>query len=139
MASAFASAVPSQRTLASINITPLVDVMLVLLVIFMIAAPLMSRVLPLELPQQAPYKPLALTPPDPIELRVDAAGDVYWNGDLAPVATLPDLMRGIANADPSLTPALQIDANGDADYAVIVKVMAAANAAGLQKVGFVRH
>jgi biopolymer transport protein ExbD len=139
MASAFASAVPSQRTLASINITPLVDVMLVLLVIFMIAAPLMSRALPLELPQQAPYKPLALTPPDPIELRVDAAGDVYWNGDLATMATLPDLMRGIANADPALTPALQIDANGDADYAVIVKVMAAANAAGLQKVGFVRH
>src|SRR3546814_6665900 len=58
---------------AQINITPLVDVLLVLLVIFMMTAPVLSRPIPLTLPQSAPPDAERLPPPEPIRLRIDAA------------------------------------------------------------------
>src|SRR3546814_17822032 len=65
---------------AQINITPLVDVLLVLLVIFMMTAPVLSRPIPLTLPQSAPPDMERLQPPEPLRLRLDAAGGLGWTG-----------------------------------------------------------
>jgi biopolymer transport protein ExbD len=133
------SPVSTQRSVAQINITPLVDVMLVLLVIFMMAAPVMTRAIPLDLPQHAPPDTPLPLPREPIALRIDASGEITWNGNATPLSALPALMRAEAAQDPRDQPMLQIDANGDSDYGVLAKVLAAANGAGLKKIGFVRE
>jgi len=129
----------TQRSVARINITPLVDVMLVLLVIFMVAAPVLSRAIPLDLPRSGPDDQSRPRPPEPIQLRIDAAGDLFWNGDATALSALPALLETEAQHDPRNQPMLQIDANGDSDYGIVASVLAAANAAGMQKVGFVRR
>ncbi|WP_242111705.1 ExbD/TolR family protein [Luteimonas aquatica] len=128
-----------QRSMATINITPLVDVMLVLLVIFMIAAPIATRAIPLTLPQAVPPDTPRPPPSTPIELRVDAAGEVFWNGNPTPLTALGEMMRAEVQRDPRNAPKLQIDASGDADYDVVAKVLAAAESADLDQVGFVRR
>ena len=119
----------------AINIIPLADVLLVLLIIFMVTAPAASVTLPMELPRHAPPPP---SPPEALVLRIDAAGDVYRNGALLPPADLrAQLLR--AGATPAdLQPALRIDASDEADYDAVMQVLAAAQDAGLHKVGFVR-
>jgi biopolymer transport protein ExbD len=129
----------TQRSVARINITPLVDVMLVLLVIFMVAAPVLSRSIPVDLPQAGPDDHLRPPAPEPIRLRIDAAGELFWNGDATALSALPVLLETEAQRVPGNQPMLQIDANGDSDYGILAKVLAAANAAGMQKVGFVRR
>lgn len=129
----------AQRSMASINITPLVDVMLVLLVIFMVTAPVLSRAIPLDLPQAAPPDQPRPPPPEPIQLRIDAAGELSWNGDATSLSALPGLLDAEMQRNPGDQPMLQIDANGDSDYGVVAGVLAAANNAGVQKVGFVRR
>jgi len=129
----------TQRSVARINITPLVDVMLVLLVIFMVAAPVLSRAIPVDLPRAGPDDPSRPPSPEPIRLRIDAAGGLFWNGDATELSVLPALLETEAQRDPRNPPMLQIDANGDSDYGVVAKVLAAANAAGMRKVGFVRR
>ncbi|MGN6512889.1 MAG: ExbD/TolR family protein [Lysobacteraceae bacterium] len=128
---------PSQRSVAEMNITPLVDVMLVLLVIFMVAAPVLTRRIPLDLPQAAP--PATATPPAPGDLRIDAAGGVTWNGVPASLARLPSLLDGIAQADAARAPLLRIDANADADYGDVARVLALARNAGVRRIAFVRR
>ncbi|WP_226467409.1 ExbD/TolR family protein [Luteimonas panaciterrae] len=129
----------AQRSMATINITPLVDVMLVLLVIFMIAAPIATKVIPMTLPQ-TPIGPIPPQPKsEPIDLRVDASGEVFWNDNVTPLSALRDMMQAEVQRDPSNAPKLEIDASGDADYAVVAKVLAAAENAGLEQVRFVRN
>jgi biopolymer transport protein ExbD len=129
----------TQRSVARINITPLVDVMLVLLVIFMVAAPVLSRAVPVNLPQAGPDDPSRPPPPEPIRLRIDAAGGLFWNGDATALSALPALLQTEAQRDLHNQPMLQIDASGDSDYGIVAKVLAVANAAGMQKVGFIRR
>ena len=133
---AFANATLHRDSVAQINITPLVDVMLVLLVIFMIAAPVLTRRIPLVLPgsaQPAPTDVEAAT----IDLRIDAAGQLTWNGSAAPMSALQPMLEAEAQRDSAHPPLLRIDANGDADYGVVAKVLAAANNAELTRVAFV--
>lgn len=127
----------AQRSMATINVTPLVDVMLVLLVIFMIIAPIATKVIPMTLPGQAP--PTKLLPNEPIDLRVDASGEVFWNDNATPLSALREMMQTEVQRDPSNAPKLEIDASGDADYAVVAKVLAAAENAGLEQIRFVRN
>lgn len=129
----------TQQSLASINITPLVDVMLVLLVIFMVTAPVLSRSIPLDLPQAAPPDQPRPPPPEPIVLRVDAAGSVSVNGDAISLVALTALLETEMQRNPREQPMLQIDADGDSDYGIVASVLAAANNADVQKVGFVRR
>lgn len=128
---------PSHRSVAQMNITPLVDVMLVLLVIFMVAAPMLTQRIPLDLPQAAP--PATVAPPTPIDLRIDAAGGVTWNGAPASVANLPALFDGVAQADAAHAPLLRIDASADADYGDVARVLALARNAGVDRIAFVRR
>jgi biopolymer transport protein ExbD len=128
----------THRSEARINITPLVDVMLVLLVIFMVAAPVLSRAIPLQLPQAA--APEAAPPlPEPMRLRIDAAGGLTLDGDAVSPSALPGLFAAQARLAPASQPMLQIDADGDSDYQAVARVLAAANGAGLRRVGFVRR
>ena len=90
--------VSRQDVLASINITPLVDVMLVLLVIFMITAPALTRTVEFDLPQPVPNP---APPPPRIDLRIDASGGVYWNGAAQPISALQALLEVNASASPA--------------------------------------
>jgi len=129
----------TQRSVASINITPLVDVMLVLLVIFMVTAPVLSRAIPFDLPQAAPPDQPRPPPPEPILVRIDAAGGLSVDGVAMSLVALPGLLEAEARRNPREQPMLQIDASGDSDYGVVAGVLAVANDAGLQKIGFVRR
>ena len=125
--------------MADINVTPLVDVMLVLLIIFMVTAPTLSYPIDIDLPQRTLNPPPQVKePPPPIALRIDASGQVYWNEASQPVSALQNLMEVEVNRDPKNQPQLEIDTSPDADYGVLAKVLAAAKNAGMIKIGFVQ-
>ena len=125
--------------MADINVTPLVDVMLVLLIIFMVTAPTLSYPIDIDLPQKSLNPPpQTKEPPEPIKLRIDASGQVYWNESPQPVSALKGLMQVEVNRDPTNQPQLEIDTSPDADYGVLAKVLAAAKNAGMIKIGFVQ-
>lgn len=132
---AFAQAESRQDAISAMNITPLVDVMLVMLVIFMVTAPVFSQAIPLPLghPVQG-----AVEPPPPIELRIDAAGEIFLSGQPVPVSALSSMFSAEVERGAKLPPALRIDANGEADYQVIAKVLATAQNAGLNSISFKR-
>ena len=127
----------SQRTtpapMAEINVTPMVDVMLVLLVIFIISAPLFSQSIQLSLPQVtakvAPQAPVAVT------VAIDPSGALYWNTDLVTASELASRMA--VAAQQSSPPELLLRADKATRYEVIAQVMAAAQTAGLEKIGFI--
>jgi biopolymer transport protein ExbD len=124
--------------MADINVTPLVDVMLVLLIIFMVTAPILSYPIDIDLPQRSTQPPPDTMPPEPIRLRIDAAGQVFWNDSPAPISALRNMMQAEVERDPNNQPTLEIDTNDDADYGVLAKVLATARNAGMQKIGFVK-
>ncbi len=125
----------AQRSMATINVTPLVDVMLVLLVIFMITAPIATKVMSMPIGGDGSQGSRS----EPIDLRVQASGEVLWNGNVTPLSALQNMMQSEVQRDPRSAPKLQIDASGDADYEIVAKVLAAAKNAGLEQIGFVRH
>jgi biopolymer transport protein ExbD len=125
-----------QPAMAEINIIPLCDVLLVLLIIFMVTAPALSQQIDLDLPQAAPP---TTQPPASISLRIAASGEVFWNGEQTGDPALALRMRDTVRQDPGNQPMLQIDANGDADYQAVVRVLAAAENAGMSRIGFVRQ
>ena len=127
----------SHRSVAEINITPLVDVMLVLLVIFMVAAPVLTHRIPLDLPQAAP--PHATVTPTVVDLRIDAAGGVSWNGAASSLDALPAQLADLVRANPAQPPLLRVAPNADADYGTVARVLAMARNAGVERIGFVRR
>ena len=125
--------------MADINVTPLVDVMLVLLIIFMVTAPILSYPIDIDLPQKSlnpPENPR--DPPEPVELRIDGSGQVFWNNSPVPLSALPNMMETEVQRDPTNQPTLQIDVDNEADYGVLAKVLAHARNAQMQKIGFVK-
>ena len=126
--------------MADINVTPLVDVMLVLLIIFIVTAPIMTYPINVDLPQRVINPPPQLKePPPPIDLRIDAAGQVYWNNGPVNTADLPKLMDDAVKVDPTNQPELRIDASQDSQYEVMARVLAAAKTAQMLKIGFVQQ
>jgi biopolymer transport protein ExbD len=119
--------------MAEINMVPLIDVMLVLLVIFIITAPLLTHAVKIDLPR-ASSQP-NLTKPDNIQLGIRADGDVYWNGELVNAATLDTRMKSAAAINPQ--PEVHIRADRITEYQKVAQVMAAAARTGLNKIGFV--
>ena len=125
--------------MADINVTPLVDVMLVLLIIFMVTAPILSYPIDVDLPQKVLNPPpQTKEPPPPIRLRIDGAGTIYWNDSPTPMSALKSMMVTEVERDPTNQPTLEIDTSGDADYGVLAKVLATARNADMQKIGFVK-
>jgi biopolymer transport protein ExbD len=125
--------------MADINVTPLVDVMLVLLIIFMVTAPILSYPIDIDLPQPNRQPPPDTEPPPPIKLRIDATGAVYWNDSTAPISALRSMMQAEVERDPTNQPTLEIDMNGDARYEILAKVLASAKDADMKKIGFVKQ
>ena len=130
------SAQSSTNPMVDMNITPLVDVMLVLLVIFMIAAPIISTPIPLRLNGKPPIE--EQTPPPTLELRIDASGQVFVDGRPVPMSALPSMFSAEVERADARSPAMKIHANGEADYQVIAKVLAVAENAGVRNIAFVR-
>ena len=125
--------------MADINVTPLVDVMLVLLIIFMVTMPIQSYPIKIDLPQKSQTPPPEdKDPPEPIKLRIDASGQVFWNDSPTPVSALENMMSSEVQKDPTNQPQLQIQTNDDAEYEVLAKVLASAKNAEMHKIGFVQ-
>jgi len=125
--------------MVDMNVTPLVDVMLVLLIIFMVTAPILSYPIDIDLPQKSitpPENPK--DPPEPIDLRIDGSGQVFWNNSPVPLSALRNMMEAEVQRDPSNQPTLQIDTSLDAEYGILAQVLAAARNAQMQKIGFVK-
>jgi biopolymer transport protein ExbD len=123
---------PSQP-MAEINVTPLVDVMLVLLVIFIITAPLLAYAIRLDLPDvKAP--PVA-SRSETIKLSIDADGRVFWNSDQVDAKDLSARLAVAAARSPQ--PDLHLRADKATRFERVAEVMAAAQDAGLTKIGFV--
>src|SRR5699024_8418100 len=120
-------------TLSEINMVPLIDVMLVLLVIFMITAPMLTHSLQIDLPK-ASSSPVEQEP-DVIDLAIDDSGQVFWNEDPIDLATIKKRFEQEADADPQ--PTLHLRADKLTRYEVLAEVMAMAKSAGLEKMGFV--
>ena len=125
--------------MADINIIPLCDVMLVLLIIFMVTAPQLSYPIDIDLPQRSVDPPeQRVDPPEPIRLRIDGAGQVFWNDSPTPMNALRNMMEAEVQRDPGNQPTLEIDAAEDSQYGVLAKVLATAKNAQMQKIGFVK-
>jgi biopolymer transport protein ExbD len=135
---AFSAAGNSGRPLADINVTPLVDVMLVLLIIFIVTAPMVAVPIPVDLPQRSDKVVPRVDPPPPIELRVDAADQLYWNGEVLAIADLQARLQAQADQHVGNLPELRIDASPDAQYQVMAKVLAAANNARMERIAFIQ-
>ena len=126
--------------MADINVTPLVDVMLVLLIIFIVTAPIMTYPIAVDLPQRVLNPPpVTVEPPPPIELKVDASNQVSWNNSPVAVGELQQRMEQEVQRDPTNQPELQIDTNESAQYGILAKVLAAAKNAQMVKIGFVQN
>lgn len=123
----------SQQPMSDINVTPLVDVMLVLLVIFIVTAPLFTHAVRVDLPQ-ADAQP---TPkkPETVALSLDGNGGLSWNGEAVTLADIAPRLTEAAAKQPQ--PEIHLYADHDTRYQQLAEVMAAVQTAGLQKVGFV--
>ena len=136
---AFASNAGAGAPMADMNVTPLVDVMLVLLIIFMVTAPMTTYPIDVNLPQRSTTPPPQLKePPPPIELRIDASGQVFWNNTPQPITAIQNMMEVEVQRDPTNQPMLQIDTSSEADYGILAKVLAHAKNAQMEKIGFVQ-
>ena len=124
-----------QAPMAEINVTPMVDVMLVLLVIFIITAPLFTHAVKLELPTAssapAPEKPESIT------LSINAEGKLFWNNAAVSLDELGT--RFVTAAQKKPQPELQLRADKSTRYEVIAQVMSAAQTNGMTKIGFVTN
>jgi biopolymer transport protein ExbD len=121
--------------MSEINMTPLVDVMLVLLIIFIVTAPLMTQAIKVDLPQ---VNAAALDQkPETIRIAVKADGETYWNEGLVTEEQLKAKMEAASKTEPQ--PEVHMSADKEARYEKIAEVMGAARDAGLAKFGFVTN
>ena len=136
---AFTSGSGKGSPMADINVTPLVDVMLVLLIIFIVTAPIMTYPIDVALPQRVINPPpVTKEPPPPIELRIDASNQIFWNNSPVSVTALPQMMETEVQRDPTNQPELRIDASADSEYEVMARVLASAKNADMKKINFVQ-
>ena len=122
------------EVVSAINTTPLVDVMLVLLIIFLITVPVVTTSIQVQLPKETVE--VRETKPENITISVDKAGKIYWNDlYIANTAALIERLKKIAVLDPQ--PELQIRGDGGATYEGVGKVVYAAQRAGISRIGFI--
>jgi biopolymer transport protein ExbD len=120
--------------LSEINTTPLVDVMLVLLIIFLITIPVINTSVALRLPREA--NQLRQSQPETVVISVDARGVTYWfDARLTNSQSLSDRLRQVASKQPQ--PEVHIRADASADFEAVARVLQACQAAGVARVGFV--
>ncbi|MFM9916219.1 MAG: ExbD/TolR family protein [Rhizobacter sp.] len=122
------------EVVASINTTPLVDVMLVLLIIFLITIPVVTQTVPMSLPKEV-NRP-RLTKPENIEISVDRAGAVYWNAQpVADHAVLVARLKDVGVKNPQ--PEVHLRGDEKSRYESVGRVLYACQRAGILKISFV--
>ena len=119
--------------MAEINMIPLIDVMLVLLVIFIITAPLLTHAVKVDLPKASSQ--VNLTKPDNIQLAVNAGGEIFWNGEVVSRTVLKERLAAAGKQAPQ--PEVHIRADQAARYQRVAETLADAAGAGLTRIGFV--
>ena len=123
-----------EEVVSSINTTPLVDVMLVLLIIFLFTIPVVTHTVPLALPKERNVP--RITKPENVNISVTANGDIYWNERrVAGAADLANRLKAVAAMAPQ--PEIQIRGDADARYEFIGRVVFACQRAGIRKLGFI--
>ena len=122
--------------MADVSVAPVVDVMLVLLIIFMVTAPMLSYEIQIDLPQPTnnPVDPPP-DPPAPIRLRIDESGQLFWDNSQLPKSALKPSLMVEASRDPQ--PTLELETSPEVRYEVLAEVLATAKNAGMIKIGFV--
>ena len=128
-----------KRPMSEINVVPYIDVMLVLLIIFMITAPLLSQGVKIDLPQ-APSEPLPASDSDPVIVSVDAAGNFFINyGERQDAPVSPDVLVNRVSALLKYRPELPVLVKGDAgvNYGRVVQAMALLQGAGVEGIGLI--
>ena len=130
---AFGTQDDADEVMNEINMTPLVDVMLVLLIIFIITVPVMKHAVNVDLPRAT--NQVQEVKPQSIRLSVDAQGSYYWNETKVDDASLPVLLQLEAAKNPQ--PDLHIRGDKDVRYERVAQAMAAAQQAGVKKIGFI--
>ena len=130
---AFGTQDDTDEVMNEINMTPFVDVMLVLLIIFIITVPVMKHSVNVDLPRatSAPQD----QKPDTIRLSVDEQGDYFWNEQRVTEADLLPRLQAEAARDPQ--PELHLRGDRDARYERVAQALAAAQQSGLRKIGFI--
>ena len=122
------------EVVSAINTTPLVDVMLVLLIIFMITIPVVTTSIPVRLPKEV--NEVRETKPENIVISVDQRGGIYWNDlKIANTNALIDRLKKISILQPQ--PEVQIRGDGEAQYDSVGRIVYACQRAGISKVSFI--
>ena len=120
--------------MSAINTTPLVDVMLVLLIIFLITVPVITQSVRVNLPRAANIP--TQTKPENVNIAVDAAGNVYWNTAMVPTQeALLDRLKGVAVQDPQ--PEIHVRGDQQTRWENVGRVIVLCQRSGIQKVGFI--
>lgn len=124
--------------MSEINVTPLVDVMLVLLIIFMITAPLLASAVPVDLPESR-AKPVETEEQEPVQLSINGDDTIYLGDEVIPEAELPARLDALARADDGNARPRQIMLRADKglDYGRVMRVMGELNRAGLSRIALV--
>ncbi|MBL8335906.1 MAG: biopolymer transporter ExbD [Rhodoferax sp.] len=130
---AFGTQDDTDEVMNEINMTPLVDVMLVLLIIFIITVPVMKHSVTIDLPRAANQQ--QVTRPETNRLNVDAAGQYFWNETAVDDAQLQARLAEAAKREPQ--PELHIRGDRQVRYERVAQAMAAAQRAGVRKIGFI--
>jgi biopolymer transport protein ExbD len=121
------------NSMCDINTTPLIDVMLVLLIVFIITIPVLTHAVKLDNPIGNP--PPQLVQPEVINLEVDFDGTILWNSSPVDMATLVQYLRSEADKVPQ--PEVHLRAHKRAKYDIVAKVLAACQRNKIKKIGFV--
>ena len=119
--------------MADMNVVPLVDVMLVLLVIFIVTAPLLTHAVKIDLPKAS--SSANITKPEHIEFGIRESGELFWSGEAVALEMLPQRFAAESVKQPQ--PELHIRADRHVHYEKVAQVMALAAKAGLARIGFV--
>jgi biopolymer transport protein ExbD len=119
--------------MSEINMVPLIDVMLVLLVIFIVTAPLLTHAVKIDLPKAS--SEVNPTQRENVQLAISGGGEIYWNGEVVTRAALESRFAEAARAP--LPPELHIRGDRKAEYGTVAEVMSMAARAGLTRIGFV--
>ena len=130
---AFGTQDNSDEVMNEINMTPLVDIMLVLLVIFIITIPVMQHAVNIDLPRAS--NQVNTAKPETIRVEVDASGAYFWNDALIQESDLAAKLAAVAAAEPQAE--LHIRGDRAVRYERVARVMAAAQRAGVKKIGFI--
>ncbi len=130
------SAKASSGPMSEINITPLIDVMLVLLIIFMVTAPIPLQKIKIDLPQPNPNQIPPTNPPEPINLKIDQSGALYWNDTPVDELGLKAQFAVIAQQAQNNQAEIQIKAADAVAYQYVATVLADAKQYNLTKIGF---